>query len=295
MQKANPLYQALKSGLPAFGAWHMLPGTHLARTLASTGANWVCIDCEHGQLSDSHMHDSVVAISGIPSCSPIIRIPAAQPWMVKRAVDAGAHAIMVPLLQTAAEAKDFVRATKFPPRGMRGFGSPFPMGAFKTEKEMDAVQYLQEANDAIVTIVQIETREALANIKEIAAVEGVDVLFVGPFDLGNNIGRPIIEADMHEDLETAIETVRKAAKDSGKKSGIYCTSGEQGQRFADQGFHMVSRVFLHRQSSNCLRRTRSLSRATLWPSRTTYLVRLKLHRAVLRTQLTTWRKEPLRR
>ena len=217
----------------------MLPGTHLARTLASSGVQWVCIDTEHGQTSDSHMHDSCVAISGTPTCSPIVRIPAAQPWMVKRALDAGAHGVMVPLLQTAAEVQDFVRATKFPPRGMRGFGSPFPMASFKTDKEMGAVEYLQEADDAIVTIVQIETRQALDNIKEIAAVDGLDVLFVGPFDLGNNIGYPIVEASMHEELRNAIETVRKAAEEAGKKSGMYCTSGEQGRTFADQGFDMV--------------------------------------------------------
>lgn len=222
----------------------MLPGTHLARTLASAGPTWVCIDTEHGQLSDTHMHDSVVAISSAPTCSPIIRIPAAEPWMVKRALDAGAHGIMVPLLQTATEAEAFVRATKFPPRGMRGFGSPFPMGAFKTEKEMGAVQYLQEANDAIVTIVQIETRQALENVREIAAVEGVDMLFVGPFDLGNNIGFPILEGGMHEDLKGAIEKIRLAAEEKGKRSGIYCTSGEQGRTFADQGFHMVRSMLL---------------------------------------------------
>lgn len=159
--------------------------------------------------------------------------------MVKRALDAGAHGIMVPLLQTAAEAQAFVKATKFPPRGMRGFGSPFPMSAFKTEKDMGAVQYLREANDAIVTIVQIETREALENIQEIAAVDGVDVLFVGPFDLGNNIGYPIAEDGMHEELKSAIEKVRKAAEEKGKSSGIYCTSGDQGRGFADQGFNMV--------------------------------------------------------
>lgn len=238
MQKANPLYQALKTGKPAFGAWHMLPGTQLARTLASTGASWICIDTEHGQLSDSHMHDSVVAISSIPTCSPIVRIPASEPWMVKRAFDAGAHGIMVPLLQTAEEAKDCMRATKFPPAGMRGFGSPFPMASFKTGSELGAVQYLQEANDAIITIIQIETREALDNVEEIAAVEGVDVLFVGPFDLGNNIGHPIVEKEMHEELKAAIERVRNAAELKQKSAGIYCTSGEQARQYADQGFHM---------------------------------------------------------
>lgn len=204
------------------------------------------MDAEHGNIADGDIHTSVIAISSIPTCSPIVRIPAAEPWMVKRALDAGAHGIMVPLLQTAAEVKAFVSATKFPPKGTRGFGSPFPMGAFRAGQsaEMGAVQYLQEANDSLITIVQIETRDALANVNEIAAVDGVDVLFVGPFDLGNNIGFPIL-GEMDVELKKAIDRVKDAALANKKSVGIYCTSGEQARDFADKGFHMVSASLNH--------------------------------------------------
>jgi 4-hydroxy-2-oxoheptanedioate aldolase len=99
--------------------------------------------------------------------------------------------------------------------------------------------YLQHANDSLLTIVQIETASALASVREIAAIPGVDCLFIGPFDLGNNIGRPIL-GDMHEELKEAIEEIKDAAHAEGKKVGIYCTSGEQSREFAEKGFDMVS-------------------------------------------------------
>lgn len=252
MQAANRLQTALKKGA-SFGAWHMLvrnflasssstllifcqPGTNLARQMASTGLDWILVDCEHGNIADAQMHESVTAIAAM-SVSPIVRIPSTEPWMIKRALDAGAHGVMVPLLETAAQARDIVKAAKFPPLGRRGFGSPFPQAAFKGVDT--GVQYLQEANEGLVTVMQIETKEALANVEEIARVDGVDVLFVGPFDLGNNIGHPYI-GTMHDNLRDAIAKIHKAAHDAGKKSGIYCTSGTQAREYADMGFEMVS-------------------------------------------------------
>jgi 4-hydroxy-2-oxoheptanedioate aldolase len=143
----------------------------------------------------------------------------------------------VPLLYSADDARRLVKSAKFPPLGQRGFGSPFSQARF--DPNMGASEYLQQANDALLTMVQIETKEALACVDEIAAVEGVDLLFIGPFDLGNNIGHPIINGHMHENLDAAIEKIFKAAKAAGKKTGIYCTSGEQSKGYAD----MVRRPF----------------------------------------------------
>lgn len=129
-------------------------------------------------------------------------------------------------------------SAKFPPLGTRGFGSPFPHERFNPA--LGATDYLKQANESILTIVQIETKEALENVNAIAAVPGIDVLFVGPFDLGNNIGHPILDGTMHENLKAAIAKVLRAANSAGKKAGIFCTSGEQGKIWADKGFHMMS-------------------------------------------------------
>lgn len=241
MRSANRIQKSITaSSSITFGAWQMLPGTNLSRAIARAGFDWICVDCEHGNIADPQMHESVAAIA---SCgvSPLVRIPDNQGWMVKRALDSGAHGIVVPLLYTADDARKLVQSAKFPPLGQRGYGSPFSMGMFDVQGNMTGLEYLQQANEGLVTIVQIETREALENVEAIAKVDGIDVLFIGPYDLGNNIGHPVM-GEFAPELKTAIETIRKAAIAAGKSSGIYATSGEQARAYADQGFNMISVV-----------------------------------------------------
>lgn len=106
------------------------------------------------------MHESVQALASI-NVSPIVRIPANEGWMVKRALDAGAHGIIVPLLTSVDDAKKLVQTAKFPPYGKRGFGSPFSMGSFEVQGNLSGYDYMMNANDNLLTIVQIETKEAL--------------------------------------------------------------------------------------------------------------------------------------
>ncbi|WEW55792.1 2-keto-3-deoxy-L-rhamnonate aldolase RhmA [Emydomyces testavorans] len=241
MQAANRLQAALRTGKGlSFGAWQMLPGTNHARIMARSGFDWICVDTEHGNIADGQMHEAVAAIAAM-GVSPIVRIAANEAWMVKRALDSGAHGIIVPLLETAEDARKLVESAKFPPMGKRGFGSPFPMGS---TGNISQAEYLLQANDALVTVVQIETKDGLKNrfeikVEEIAQVPGIDVLLIGPFDLGNNIGRPVL-AEFHPDLEAAIERIREAAVNNGKRAGIYSPNGEMAKRFAGQGFHMIS-------------------------------------------------------
>lgn len=163
---------------------------------------------------------------------------------LKGALDSGAHGIVVPLLYTAEDARNLVRTAKFPPVGQRGYGSPFAMGSFggPSTGHPTGLEYLQTANQSLVTIVQIETKEAYENVDAIAKTEGIDVLLIGPYDLGNNLGHPIT-GDLDPELKEAIANIHKAAVNAGKKTGIYCISGEQARMYADQGFHMVSRQF----------------------------------------------------
>ncbi|KAI0111742.1 Phosphoenolpyruvate/pyruvate domain-containing protein [Daldinia grandis] len=227
----------IKNEGPSIGAWQTLPGQNVSRILARTGLDWVMVDCEHGNMDDAAMHEAVPAIA---SCgvSPLVRIPDMQGWMIKRALDAGAHGILVPLLRSADEAKRIVSAAKFPPQGQRGLGSPFSMERFSPVPTM--TEYLQQANESLLTMVQIETQEALDAVEEIAAVPGIDVLFVGPFDLGNNIGHPVLNGVIAPELEQAIDRILEATNKAGKKCGFFATGGEQAKQYADKGFHMIS-------------------------------------------------------
>lgn len=240
IQESNRLYKALQKGGPTFGAWQTLPGTNHARAVARAGVDWICVDTEHGNIDDGAMHEAVNAIvkEGV---SPIVRIAACESWMVKRALDSGAHGIIVPLIYSVDDAKKIVTAAKFPPQGQRGFGSPFATQAFsKTTPGVAGMgEYLMKSNEGLLTIVQIETASALEQVEEIAKIPGIDMLFVGPFDLGNNIGRPIL-GPMHSELVTAINRIKDAAHAAGKKTGIYCNDGKQAKGYADQGFDMIS-------------------------------------------------------
>ncbi|KAE8152792.1 2,4-dihydroxyhept-2-ene-1,7-dioic acid aldolase [Aspergillus avenaceus] len=248
MQTANRLQTSLRANRPSFGGWQMLPGTNLTRTIcrSSPDLDWLLIDLEHGNISDDTMHELVAATAAC-RVSPVVRVVEGQHWAIKRALDSGAHGILVPFLETVQDATNVVRYSKYPPQGNRGFECAFALEKFVEQsphggvKELTASEYLWEANDSLVIAVQIETQSALDHVREIAAVPGVDVLFVGPFDLGINIGHPVRESgEMDEELVRAIELVREAAVQAGKVSGIYCGSGEEARKYADKGFLMIS-------------------------------------------------------
>ncbi|PPJ53353.1 hypothetical protein CBER1_00968 [Cercospora berteroae] len=248
MQAANRLQKALKTGQPSFGGWQMLPGANLSRAIARTpGLDFVVVDGEHGNIADADMHDSVAAIAAC-GVSPVVRVAEGQHWMIKRALDAGAHGIIVPLIQSVEDAKNIVKYSKFPPLGNRGLGSPFAAEKFAPGKtgdihEMSLSQYFEEANDSILVIVQIETASALEQIKEIAAIDGIDVCFIGPVDLGNSIGHPPEHVGVYApELEQAIEKIHQETQAAGKWTGIYTGSGEQAKTFADRRFNLINVV-----------------------------------------------------
>ncbi|KUI65886.1 4-hydroxy-2-oxo-heptane-1,7-dioate aldolase [Cytospora mali] len=236
MQRSNRLRTAfMENRGPSYGIWQMLPGANISRALARANPDWITVDCEHGNIDDAAMHEAIPAIS---SCgvSPVVRIPDFQSWMIKRALDAGAHGILVPLIRTVDEVKQVVAAAKFPPEGRRGFGSAIAMQNFNPVPSF--TEYLQQANAALLTMVQIETKEALDVVEEIAPL--VDVLFIGPFDLGNNMGYPIIDGDVKPQLKEAISRILKAAKGAGKKCGMYATNGEEAAQYGAMGFDMIN-------------------------------------------------------
>jgi 4-hydroxy-2-oxoheptanedioate aldolase len=247
---SHSLLRAFESNTPAFGVWVTLPGTFHARTvaLASPHLSWITIDCEHGLIP--LIPDAAATVSAVENVrkspgdvpiSTLVRIPAtgvsnSSSWQIKYALDAGARGVVVPLISTAAKAKEVAADARFPPAGRRGFGSPFTHGTWG----MTAKEYLTTANDSILVIVQIENQEAVQNADEIARVDGIDVLFIGPYDLSISLGLPTPNPDPHPDLEDIIQKVLKAAHAAGKKCGIYCSNGEQAARRAREGFDMIN-------------------------------------------------------
>ncbi|KAL4994958.1 Pyruvate/Phosphoenolpyruvate kinase-like domain-containing protein [Aspergillus recurvatus] len=197
-----------------------LPSVRIAQILALTGLDAIIIDCEHGHISDDSMHNAVAAISAL-GVSPIIRIRGPAHDIIKRALDTGAHGIMVPQINNADEARAIVASSKFPPQGGRGQGSAFPaIGHGLTTPE-----YMLSANETIITMIQIETRDGVENVEEICAVEGVDMVFIGPNDLAMSLlGYVPARGDEPVFIE-AVERVIAAARKYGKWAGRMVNDG----------------------------------------------------------------------
>ncbi|RSH79492.1 uncharacterized protein EHS24_001544 [Apiotrichum porosum] len=232
MAKRTYLRNALNKGEAGVGMWLTLPGSALAKTVATIpGFNWILIDAEHGQIVDSHYYDLCQHITA-EQISPIIRIPGDEPWMIKRALDSGAHGLMTPMCHNAEIAKRVVQTSKFAPVGTRGCGSPFTHQIFGVAEG----DYEVTCDDNLLVIVQIESSQGLLNVKEIAEVPGVDVLFVGPFDLAKSMNIKFGS----EEHEAGIAKVLAETHAAGKKAAIFCMTGAQGKKRLDQGFDMVS-------------------------------------------------------
>ncbi|WWD18885.1 hypothetical protein CI109_103340 [Kwoniella shandongensis] len=204
-----------------------IPSVRHAQIIALTGLDGVIVDCEHGHIGDEQMHNSVSAISAL-GVSPIIRVRGPAPENLKRALDTGAHGLMIPMINTAEEAQSVVTYSKFPPLGLRGQGSAFPaIGHGLTTPE-----YMKSANETLLTIVQIETKQGVENVEEIAAVPGVDYLFIGPNDLAQSLlGYAPAKGDEPVFLE-AIDKIVAAARKHGKWIGRLVNDGPQAAKAA---------------------------------------------------------------
>ncbi|KAJ3543340.1 hypothetical protein NM208_g3628 [Fusarium decemcellulare] len=224
---------------PSLGQWLALPGYTLARTIAPLGEDWVLIDCEHGNIDDHNMYLQIGAISS-SGVSPIVRVPASEPWMIKRALDAGAHAIMVPMCETKEQAEQIVQSAKYPsqryPDAFRGTGAMFAPAAFN----LSSRDYLLGANDNVMICVQIESRKAVENVKEIASVEGIDMLFIGPNDLASSLGYVAFDHATIPEVQEATQKILDATLAAGKYAGHFALSADTATQKYKQGFHFVN-------------------------------------------------------
>ncbi|HUG12356.1 MAG TPA: aldolase/citrate lyase family protein [Opitutaceae bacterium] len=204
-----------------------------AEIAAHAGFDWILIDHEHGAGGEDTMFNQLRAVGGAPA-APIVRIPANEAWRFKRVLDAGAHGVMVPFVNSADDARTAVTAMRYPPAGIRGVAR-FHRGA---AYGADFDDYFNHANERLVLVAQIETPAGVANVEAIAAVDGVDVLFVGPTDLTYNMGIP--EQYEHPDYMTAQRRVVAASNSAGKAAGILVHNPALVAASRDLGFTFVA-------------------------------------------------------
>jgi len=175
--RTNWVRQKLLAHEPTLGCFMGLGSPNVAELLAHAGFDWLVIETEHNGLDAAEIQQMLMALNGTETI-PLVRVPSANPVYIQRALDMGALGIVVPLVKTAAEAEAIVRATRYPPQGTRSFGA-----LRAAHYTFDNEDYFQRANDNILVVLILETREAVADLEAIAAVPGVDALYFGPFDL----------------------------------------------------------------------------------------------------------------
>jgi 4-hydroxy-2-oxoheptanedioate aldolase len=230
--RSNRLKDFWREGRPASNFWLSLSCTLSAEIAAHQGWDSVLIDMQHGQIGYEAMCTMLVAISTTDAV-PLVRVPWNAPGDVMRALDAGAYGVMCPTIETAEQARAFVGACRYPPLGYRSVGPRRAMLYAGND-------YVARANDTVLAIVQIETAKGVANVDAIAAVEGLDMLYVGPSDLGLSLGRAV-KADQTDGIVVeAIDRVLAAAKAAGIRAGIFCASVEYARAMAAKGFDLVT-------------------------------------------------------
>jgi 2-keto-3-deoxy-L-rhamnonate aldolase RhmA len=205
-------------------------GSSLTAEIAGhAGFDWVLIDLEHGAGDRSEMLLQLQAIASTPAV-PLVRIPWNDPVIFKRILDLGTSGIMVPFIQTAEEARKAVAAMRYPPDGIRGVAVMNRACGFGA----DFTEYFKTANSKLLTLLQIESPTAVENIDAIAAVDGADVLFIGPMDLSVGFGVPGQWDDPK--VRAAREKVVAASRNHGKAAGILAANEEQVAQAVAEGF-----------------------------------------------------------
>src|SRR6266699_2449879 len=228
----SPCKAKLERGDPAFGLF-VLSGSPIVTELCATlPLDWILVDAEASPVSKEsvlHLFQAMLG-SGI---APMIRVQEMSHHLIEHALDLGAHGILVPKIHNAEMARAAVAACYFPPRGRRGINPVRCSGYFA-----DVPEYIRRANDRTLCIVQIESREALTNVHEIAQVERVNVVFVGPGDLAASLRQPtVVEGAV---MEAAYQKVLEAARAAGKTAGIFAYGTEMARRCLARGFRFVA-------------------------------------------------------
>ncbi len=230
---ANLFKQALARGDFQAGLWLALADSYAAELCAGSGFDWLVLDAEHAPNDLRSLLSSLQSIAPYPSHA-VVRLPHGDAALIKRVLDLGASTLLVPMVESAAQAQQLVRAMRYPPLGVRGVGS----GIARSSRWARYEDYLQQANAQVCLLVQVETRSALEQVDAIAAVEGVDGVFIGPADLSASMG--YLGQPAHPEVVDAIELAIKTIRQAGKAAGILCTDETLARRYIAQGANFVA-------------------------------------------------------
>lgn len=228
----NRVKQMLKEGKKTIGAWLQIASPFTAEIMSRAGFDWLIIDMEHGP-GDILALTAQLQAMGESGVVPFVRAPWNDFVMIKRILDAGVYGMLVPYVNSRAEAEAAVRACKYPPEGIRGIaGSPRAAGYGQNPKE-----YLTKANDLILVITAVETMEAVSNLDDILKVPHLDGIFIGPMDLATSMGS---FADPSQPaVQTVIAEVEKKVLGAKKILGTIANDWEQAKKLYQRGYQLL--------------------------------------------------------
>jgi 2-keto-3-deoxy-L-rhamnonate aldolase RhmA len=210
----NILKEKLRAGKSTVGTFIEIGHPDITELLSRIGFDWLLLDAEHGPLDYQTMQMMMQSMKDT-ACVPIVRTQWNDPVVIKRVLDMGAYGVLIPWVNTKEEAEKAVRACKYPPVGLRGYG---PRRALMLDPD-----YYKTANDELLISVQIETQTALDNLDEILSVDGIDACYIGPYDLSCSLGLGIPPNWKDPGYLAAFDRVIAAAKKHGKACGMFAT------------------------------------------------------------------------
>jgi len=228
----NTFKTALAEGRQQIGLWSSLCSNIVAEVLAGAGFDWVLLDTEHAPNEIAGILPLLQAMRG-GTAEPVVRVAWNDAVLLKRVLDIGARSVLVPFVQNAEEAKKAVAATRYPPQGIRGVAV-----APRANLYGSIPNYHRNANKDLCVLLQVETRSALKHIEAIAAIDGVDGIFIGPSDLAADFG--YLANPKHPEVQAAIADGCKRIRAADKGAGMLTSDPEEIVRYLDMGFTFVA-------------------------------------------------------
>ena len=233
--KSNRAKQKLRDGKPTFGTWLSLGDIHAARALARSGFDWLTLDMEHSPIDWSRAA-TIFAMVAEAGCVPLARVPEGSHHYIKRALDAGAWGIVVPMVDTVEQAQTAIAAAKYPPTGNRSAGGGMHSMNFATNTR----QYYERANEEILVVLQTESPQGVENAERIYGLSGCDAIFIGPNDLMFQMRSADGTFPTPEQHEQLVQRVIEAGKRTGTPTGIHVMSAQDALKRADQGMQFLA-------------------------------------------------------
>ena len=227
------LHAVWRRGEAAVNGWCSIPSSVTAELVARQDYDSITVDLQHGLIDYQCALTMMQAINAAGDATVIARPPWLEPGIIMKLLDAGAWGILCPIVSTPADAEALVRACHYAPRGQRSVGPTRAM-------MLHGPGYIQGANEVVITLAMIETREALDNVEAIARTPELTGLYIGPSDLAQSLGHPIQVDPTGAEVMAAIERILAAAKAAGIKAGMHCMMPAYARQMARKGFDFVT-------------------------------------------------------